>query len=175
MRHRLIGGDCGLMLIDVLWATLLLALVLSGVVPLLATAQQTWDTTRRGEEMLFNARLALNSLISTIRAGQSFQTISPTDIKLTYFFGDGTTIPTEEYILDPITNELQYRWNTDAPQPFAGPFRSMSVACFDATNTTIACTSVSSVRSVQIALVAMDPDGVLPDMTVTSRVFVQYP
>ncbi len=175
MRRSLIGGDRGLTLIEVLVATLLLALVLGGLVPLLATGQQTWDATRRSEEMVFNARLALDSLVKTIRAGQSFQTISPTDIKLTYFFGDGTTIPTEEYILDPTTHELQYRWNTDAPQPFAGPFRSMSVVCFDATNTTIVCTTVGSVRSVQISLVAMDPDGVLPDMTVTSRVFVQYP
>ncbi len=168
-------SEGGLTFIEVLVATLLLAVVVGGLVPLFAIGQQTWDAARRQEEMVFNARFALDSLLSTIRAGQSFQTISPTDIRLTYFFGDGTTIPTEEYILDTTTNELQYRWNLDAPAPFAGPFRSMSVACFDANNLAISCTTVASVRSLQVSLVAMDQDGVVPDLTVTSRVFVQYP
>ncbi len=176
--HRcgnVIRGDRGLTLIEVLWATLLLALVVVALVPLLAIGQQTWVQTRGREEMVFNARLALDSLVSTIRAAQSLQVISAADIRLTYFFGDNSTIPTEEYILDTTTNELQYRRNTDAPAPFAGPFRSMSVVCFDATNATIACSSVASVKSVQVSLVAMDPQGVVPDMTVTARAFVQYP
>ncbi len=180
--HREMRAVNGLTLIEVLVATLLLALVAAGLVPLLATGQQTWDAARRQEEMVFNARIALDSLVSTIRAGQTLQVISPTDIKLTYFFGDGTTIPTEEYILDPTSNELQYRWNADAPAPFAGPFRSMSEVCFDASNTSISCSCVvvsatcpTAVISIQVSLVAMDPEGQVPDVTVTSRVFVQYP
>ncbi len=62
----------------------------------------------------------------------------------------------------------------ETPAPFAGPLRSMNVVCFDNTNASIACSSVGSVRSVQISLVAMDPQGVVPDMTVTARTFVQY-
>ncbi len=87
-------------------------------------------------------------------------------------FGDIVTV---EYQLNSATHELQYRWTPDALQPFAGPFRSMSVTCFDATNATISCSSVASVRSVQVSLVAMDPEGQAPDITVTSRAFVQYP
>ncbi len=87
-------------------------------------------------------------------------------------FGDIVTV---EYQLNSATNELQYRWAPDTLQPFAGPFRSMSVTCFDATNTTISCSSIASVRSVQVSLVAMDPEGQAPDITVTARAFVQYP
>ncbi len=165
----------GMTLIEVLVATLLLALVVGALVPLLTVGQQTWDATRRREEMVHNARHALDSLVSTMRAAQTLYTFSPTDIRLAYFFGDGTTVLTEEYSLDTTTNELQYRKNADAFQPFAGPFRSMSVICFDATSTAIACSSVSSVRSVQVSLVAMDPEGQVSDWTVTSRAFVQAP
>lgn len=63
----------------------------------------------------------------------------------------------------------------DTLQPLAGPFRSMSVQCFDAAGASIACTSAASVRSVQISLVVMDPQGVVSDITVTARAFRQTP
>lgn len=63
----------------------------------------------------------------------------------------------------------------DTLQPLAGPFRSMSVQCFDAAGASIACTSAASVRSVQISLVVMDPQGVVSDITVTARAFRQVP
>lgn len=173
--HRCLRrAEVGLTLVEVAVAGLLLAVVVGALIPLLSIGQQTWFQSRGTEEIEFNARFALDSLVSTIRAAQSLQVISPTDIRLTYFFGDGTT-QLEEYILDTTTNELQYRRNTDSPAPFAGPFRSMSVVCFDNTNATTACTTVASVRSVQISLVAMDPQGVVPDMNFTARTFVQYP
>ncbi len=87
-------------------------------------------------------------------------------------FGDIVTV---EYQLNSATHELQYRWAPDALQPFAGPFRSMSVTCFDATDAAISCGSVANVRSVQVSLVAMDSEGQAPDITVTARAFVQYP
>lgn len=174
-RRDLPSADGGMTLIEVLVTTFLLAIVVGALIPLLSIGQQTWVQSRGSEEIEFNARFALNSLVSTIRAAQTLQVISPTDIRLTYFFGDGTSTPTEEYTLNTVTNELQYRWNTDPPAPFAGPFRSMSVVCFDNTNATVSCSTPSSVRSVQIALVAMDPQGIVPDMTVTARAFLQYP
>ncbi len=173
--HGFVRVARGLTLIEVLVATLLLALVIVALIPLLAVGQQTWDQTRLREEMVHNARRALDSQLSTMRAAQSFAVISATDIRFTYFFGDDVTNTTVEYQLDGTTNELQFRRVPDAFQPFAGPFRSMSVVCYDANNATIACSTVGSVRSVQVALVAMDPQGQVPDLTVTSRVFIQTP
>ena len=168
-------GATGLTLIEVLVVTSLLALVVGAFLPLLTAGQQTWDEERRRQEMVQNARIAFDHLIRSLRAAQTFSVISSTNIRFTYFFGDAASTPTVEYQLNTTTNELEYRWDPDPFQPFAGPFRSMSVTCFDANNASILCTSVASVRAVQVALVAMDPDGQIPDITVTSRAFRQTP
>ncbi len=64
---------------------------------------------------------------------------------------------------------------SDSLAPLAGPFRSLSVACFDGTGASISCSSTTSVREIQVSLVAMDPTGVIPDITVTERAFSPSP
>ncbi len=64
---------------------------------------------------------------------------------------------------------------SDPLQPLAGPFRSLGVACFDGSGASIACSPVTAVRQVQVALVAMDPTGGTPDVTVTEQVGVRTP
>lgn len=68
----------------------------------------------------------------------------------------------------------------DAFQPLAGPFRAMSVQCFNAAGTAVACpvapgTAAAAVRSVQISLTTMDPTGEVADIVVTSRAYRQAP
>ncbi len=165
----------GLTLVEVLVVFALLALVVGGLLPLLTAGANTWDHAHRRQEMVQNARRALDQLTHHLRAAQTFFVINSTNIRFSYFFGDAASTPTVEFQLNGTTNELEYRWDPDAFQPLAGPFRSMSVTCFDASGGSIACTSVASVRSVQVALVAMDPQGIVPDITVTARAFRQVP
>ncbi len=160
--------------IEVLVATSLLALVVGALMPVLTVGQQTWRHAHRRTEMVQNARIGVDHLLDKLRAAQTFSVISSTNITFTYFFGDGASVLTADYRLN--GNELEWRY--DAPNPFrslAGPFRSMSVLCFDAAGAALACTSVASVRSVQVSLVAMDPQGEVADITVTARAFRQVP
>lgn len=65
-------------------------------------------------------------------------------------------------------------------QPLAGPFRAMSVLCFDAAGSTVACPAApglsgAAVRSVQISLAAMDPTGEVADLVLTFRAYRQAP
>ncbi len=161
-------------LVEVLVVTSLLALVVGALMPVLTTGEQTWRHAHRRVEMVQNARIGLDHLIDKLRAVQSFSTVSATNIAYTYFYGDNATVRTAEHRLN--GNELE--WRNDAANPFAplaGPFRSMSVTCFNNAGATIACTSVSSVRAVQVSLVAMDPTGEVADITVTARAFRQAP
>ncbi len=64
---------------------------------------------------------------------------------------------------------------SDPLQPLAGPFRSLGVTCFDGSGAVIACSPATSVRQVQVSLVAMDPTGATPDVTVTEQVAVRTP
>jgi len=64
---------------------------------------------------------------------------------------------------------------SDALAALAGPFRSLSVSCFDATNASIACASAPPVRAVRVTLVVMDPTGAVPDITFTDEAFRQAP
>jgi hypothetical protein len=63
----------------------------------------------------------------------------------------------------------------DSLQPLAGPFRSLSVTCFDGSGASTSCSSLASVREIEVSLVAMDPAGVVPDITVTERAVRQSP
>lgn len=65
-------------------------------------------------------------------------------------------------------------------QPLAGPFRAMSVRCFNAAGAEVTCpaspgTAAAAVRSVQISLTAMDPTGEVADLVLTSRAYRQAP
>jgi type II secretory pathway pseudopilin PulG len=65
-------------------------------------------------------------------------------------------------------------------QPLAGLFRAMNVQCFDSAGGTVPCPAVpgpagATVRSVQVALTAMDPTGRVADFVVTSRAYRQAP
>lgn len=156
--------------------SLLLVLIAGGILPLLTAGQLTWERAHPRWDMVQNARTALDHMMRRLRAAQSFSTISATNIAFTYFFGDGSSTRTAEYqLIDDTDDDLDYREGAASFQPLAGPFRSMSVQCFDAPGTSISCTSTASVRSVQITLVVMDPQGEIPDITVTSRAFRQIP
>jgi type II secretory pathway pseudopilin PulG len=63
----------------------------------------------------------------------------------------------------------------DALAALAGPFRSLSVACFDAAHAAIACAPTTPVRAVQVSLVVMDPTGAVPDITLTDQAYRQSP
>lgn len=64
---------------------------------------------------------------------------------------------------------------SDTLAALAGPFRSLSVACFDASHASIACAPTTPVRAVQVSLVVMDPTGAVPDITVTDEAYRQSP
>jgi hypothetical protein len=63
----------------------------------------------------------------------------------------------------------------DVLESLAGPFRSMTLSCFNGAGTAIDCVPTTPVRSVQVALVVMDPTGRIPDITLTGRAFRQSP
>jgi hypothetical protein len=166
----------GTTLLEVLMVSLLLAMVVGGLMPLLTVGQLTWEHAQPRSDMVQNARIALDHMIRRLRAAQTFTTISATDIAFTYFFGDGSSIRTAQYqLIDDADDDLDYREGVGAFQPLAGPFRSMSVQCFDASGISITCAVAANVRSVQVSLVVMDPQGKIPDLTVTSRAFRQVP
>ncbi|HET9001061.1 MAG TPA: hypothetical protein VFP86_15585 [bacterium] len=64
---------------------------------------------------------------------------------------------------------------SDPLSALAGPFSSLNVTCFDATNASIPCSPTAPVRAVQVALVVIDPDGVVPDITLTDEAFRRSP
>jgi hypothetical protein len=64
---------------------------------------------------------------------------------------------------------------TDVFQPLGGPFRAMTVTCYDAADASINCSGAASVKSVQISLTIMDPTGEVADIVVTSRAYRQTP
>lgn len=88
-----------------------------------------------------------------------------------------TMIVRPRVALEPVTSLGSESAGTrpDPLSALAGPFRSLGVTCFDAANATIPCSPTTPVRAVQVALAVMDPDGVVPDMTLTDEAFRRGP
>jgi len=63
----------------------------------------------------------------------------------------------------------------DALTPLAGPFRSLTVACFDATGASTSCSPATAVKAVQVTLVVMDSSGSVPDLTLTGEALREAP
>lgn len=103
--------EVGATLLEVLAASLLLALVVGGLLPLLSTGQLIAEETDPRQAMSRTARVALDRLLRELRAAESFRTLAPGVIRFTLFWGDGTgAAPTVEYSLNGATGELEYRW-----------------------------------------------------------------
>jgi len=158
--------------VEVLVATALIALVLGGLLPLLTSGQLTWEHAHRRTPMVQNSRTAIDTLTHSLRAAQEFFVLGPANIRFRYSFGDGSS-PIVEFRYNASTGELEYRWDPDPFQPLGGPFTSMTVNCFDVAGTASLCSSAASVRSVQVALTALDPDG--NPITFSTRAFRQVP
>ena len=106
--------EAGFSFVEILVTLVLLALVVAALLPLLTSGQAGYDETRRRQEMIQNARVALDKLVREVRAAESFQTVSGSQVSMTLFWGDNTgALPTVEYALNPSTNALEYRWKDD--------------------------------------------------------------
>jgi len=108
------SGEAGATLIEVLVTTLLLAMVVGALFPILTIGQQGSDYARRRQTMTQTGRVALDKLIRELRAAESFRTLASGSVVLTFNYGDGTgAAPTVQYSLNGATHNLEYRWSAD--------------------------------------------------------------
>src|SRR5207302_8024382 len=70
------AGEAGATLIEVQVTTLLLALVVGALFPVLSIGQQGSDYSRRRQTMTQTGRVALDKLIRELRAAESFRTLA---------------------------------------------------------------------------------------------------
>src|SRR5438270_13820780 len=84
------SGEAGATLIEVLVTTLLLAMVVGALFPILTIGQQGSDYARRRQTMTQTGRVALDKLIRELRAAESFRTLASGSVVLTFNYGDGT-------------------------------------------------------------------------------------
>ncbi len=104
----------GFSYVEVLLTVLLLSLVVGGILPLLTGGEESYQELRRRQEMIQNARVALDKLLRELRVAESFRLLSPATIRFTLFWGDGSgAAPTGEYVLNGASGDLEYRWSAD--------------------------------------------------------------
>ncbi len=107
-------SERGATLTELLAVAAMLTLVITALVPLLWTGQQTWNRVDRHGEITQNARRALDKLVREVRAARSFQVVSDSMIRFTTAGGDGTGLtPSVEFRLNAATNDLEYRVAAD--------------------------------------------------------------
>jgi len=113
-RSSRAAGESGFSYVEVLLTVLLLSLVVGGILPLLTGGEESYEELRRRQEMIQNARVALDKFLRELRVAESFRVLSPATIRFTLFWGDGSgASPTAEYVLNGATGDLEYRWSAD--------------------------------------------------------------
>jgi type II secretory pathway pseudopilin PulG len=136
----LVRKDGGFTLLEAVAVLLLLSLVVAGVLPLLTTGEQSYDEARRRQEMLRNARVALDRIVRELRAAQSLRQASSGVLRFD-LAAEAGEVPTVEFVLDSVTGDLQYRWasawdyrrriTVQAPAGVAVPAGYSVYVCFD--------------------------------------------
>ncbi len=132
--------DGGFTLLEAVAVLLLLSLAVAGVLPLLTTGEQTYDEARRRQELLRNARVALDRIVREVRAAQALREAASGVVRLDLAAEDGAQ-PAVEFVLDGASGDLQYRWGSDwdyrrritvrAPAGVAVPAGYSVYVCFD--------------------------------------------
>ncbi len=104
----------GISYIEVLVTALLLSLVVGAMLPLLTQGQESYWELRQRQQMVQNARVALDKIVREFRAAESLRAVGPGLLRFTLYWGDGSgASPTVEYVLNNATGDLQYRWGAD--------------------------------------------------------------
>jgi prepilin-type N-terminal cleavage/methylation domain-containing protein len=170
-------GQAGFTLLEVAVVALLLSLVAAGVMPLLVTGDQAYQEAWRRQEMLRNARVALDQIGREFQRASAVLQASGGVLRLQVVAEAGEE--TVEFVLQP-DGDLTYRLGAGPPQPLAGPFSGFQLRCFDAAGSEVLCSTPASVRQVEVQLDAADPEpdpvrGALPALHVTARVARRVP
>ncbi len=100
-------GAGGFTLLEAVVVLLLLSLVVAGVLPLLTTGDLAYEGVRRRQEMLRNARVALDQITRELRAAQALRQVADGLLRFDVVAEDGNT-PTVEYALE-AGGDLTYR------------------------------------------------------------------
>lgn len=154
-------------------ALLLLSLLVAGLMPLVTLGDQAYQEGWRRQEMLRNARQALDQMMRDFQAATGLVHASAGVLR--FEVGTDTGVRTVEYALQP-NGDLTYRVDGGAAQPLAGPFESFRVTCYDEQGTLLqGCSPENQVRQVELHLEASDPQpdpivGRISSLQVSTRV-----
>ncbi|MGH2453691.1 MAG: hypothetical protein ACRDF5_07995 [bacterium] len=103
----------GLSFVEVLVVLLLLSMVVAAMLPLLASAEDSYQELRRRQAMVQNARVATDKMLRELRAAESLRVVQNGLLRFTLSYGDGTGArPTVEYVLD-ANGMLLTRWQAN--------------------------------------------------------------
>ncbi len=107
------SAERGLSFGEVLVVLLLLSMVVAAMLPLLSSAESSYQELRRRQAMVQNARVAMDKMLRELRAAESLRLIQNGLLRFTLSYGDGTGArPTVEYVLDG-TGMLLTRWQAN--------------------------------------------------------------
>lgn len=106
-------AEWGLSFVEVLVILLLLSMVVAAMLPLLSSAESSYQELRRRQSMVQNARVAMDKMLRELRAAESLRVIQDGLLRFTLSYGDGTGArPTVEYVLD-ANGMLLTRWQAN--------------------------------------------------------------
>lgn len=107
------SAERGVSLVELLVVLLLLSLVVAAMLPLLTAGEDSYQEVRRRQEMIQNARVAMDKMLRELRAAESLRVVDPGLLRFTLYWGNGSgASPTVEYVLDG-TGHLLYRWEAN--------------------------------------------------------------
>lgn len=156
-------------LIEVLFVSGLIAVVIAAVYPHFRVANMSWQAADRRMEVIQNARVGMDKMVTALRGARSFTSVTApgvADGRIVFLDKNGNTVEFLKYN-DGSHDMLGYvsGGNTST---LAGPITSLTFTCYKSdgvTTTTVA----AEIRSVEIALTVSDAEGAVAAKTMTSR------
>ena len=175
--------ESGLTLMEVTIVVAVVAMLIVAISPFIRTSYQAWDVGDRRMEVIQNARVGMDKMVSDLRQATAFNDVTDYDedngriefeildengVRHTRrFFSEDSWLKVWDRNEDNSTVEIN-------DQVLAGPINTLKFTCYDENG--VECNppgtvEVDEIRSVEITIEIADEDGEISPITVTSRAF----
>jgi len=152
-------------------AVALMAIVMAGVLPIISSMRNTWDTAQNNTDVLQNGRILIGHLNQNLSQAKRITAVSPSSQTLGYIEFEDNNGNTIRY---DVGTDNQVEYGLAASQSnLAGPVSQFQFTCYDGNDFSTPIADVNAVRFVKVQTTVSNAGVMAQDKSFATSVYLQ--